>query len=127
MIYHGNDKGEGETGIGNYGAGKLLLDLDQPWKIISAGEHLLAPEMEYECKGFVPNVVFPTGVIQQGHSLLIYAGAADTSTCMVELGLADLLLSRSSSASASSVPRPSFATPEPLGSPAVSDPGAAAS
>ena len=126
VIYHGNDKGEGETGIGNYGAGKLLLDLDQPWKIISAGEQVLVPETEYECNGFVPNVVFPTGVIQQGHSLLIYAGAADTSTCMVELGLADLLLSSSSSASASSVPRPSFATSEPLGSPAVSDPGAAA-
>ena len=99
VIYHGNDKGEGESGIGSYGAGKLLLDLEQPWKILSAGEQILAPEMEYECKGFVPNVLFPTGIIQWGESLLIYAGAADTATCMVELNLADLLFSVSSSAS----------------------------
>jgi len=71
------------------------LDLDQPWKIRSAGEQILTPEMEYECLGFVPNVVFPTGIIQQENSLLIYAGAADTSTCIVELGLADLLISDS--------------------------------
>jgi predicted GH43/DUF377 family glycosyl hydrolase len=96
VIYHGNDKGEGESGIGRYGAGKLLLDLDQPSKILSAGEQILAPEMEYECLGFVPNVVFPTGIIQQEDSLLIYAGAADTATCVVELGLADLLISDTS-------------------------------
>jgi predicted GH43/DUF377 family glycosyl hydrolase len=96
VIYHGNDKGEGESGIGSYGAGKLLLDLDQPSKILSAGEQILAPEMEYECLGFVPNVVFPTGIIQQEDSLLIYAGAADTATCVVELGLADLLISDTS-------------------------------
>ncbi len=96
VIYHGNDKGEGESGIGSYGAGKLLLDLDQPSKILSAGEQILAPEMEYECMGFVPNVVFPTGIIQQEESLLIYAGAADTATCVVELGLTDLLISEPS-------------------------------
>ena len=98
VIYHGNDKSEGESGIGTYGAGKLMLDLDQPSKILSAGEQILKPEMEYECLGFVPNVVFPTGIIQQENSLLIYAGAADTSTCIVELGLDDLLISNSSPA-----------------------------
>ena len=113
VIYHGNDKGEGESGIGNYGGGKLLLDLDQPWKILSAGEQILAPELDCECKGFVPNVIFPTGIIQQGDSLLIYAGAADTATCMVELGLSDLQLSRSSSASFQSLLSPPAATPEP--------------
>jgi predicted GH43/DUF377 family glycosyl hydrolase len=44
----------------------------------------------------VPNVVFPTGIIQQEDSLLIYAGAADTATCVVELGIADLLISDTS-------------------------------
>ncbi|MFZ0407514.1 MAG: glycoside hydrolase family 130 protein [Cyanobium sp.] len=113
VIYHGNDKGEGECGIGSYGAGQLLLDLDQPWKILSAGEQILAPELEYECKGFVPNVVFPTGIIQRGESLLIYAGAADTATCMVELALADLLFNGSSLAPFQSVPGPAAAGPHP--------------
>jgi predicted GH43/DUF377 family glycosyl hydrolase len=60
---------------------------------------VLAPELEQECKGFVPNVVFPTGIIQQEELLLIYAGAADTATSLVELGLADLMLSGLSSVS----------------------------
>lgn len=91
VIYHGNNKAEGDNGIGSYGAGQLLLDLDQPWQIRSAGTQVLAAELDYECQGFVPNVIFPTGLIQQGESLLIYCGAADTATCVVELGLADLL------------------------------------
>ena len=90
-IYHGNDKGEGESGIGRYGAGLLLLDLDEPWKIRKTGGPILVAEMEYECKGFVPNVVFPTGIINQGETLLIYYGAADTSTGVVEIRLSDLL------------------------------------
>lgn len=106
VIYHGNNKGAAEGGIGSYGAGKLLLDLDQPSQILSSGEQILAPEMEYECFGFVPNVLFPTGIIQQGDSLLIYAGAADTASCVVELGLHDLQLSGSSPASVQSVPGP---------------------
>jgi predicted GH43/DUF377 family glycosyl hydrolase len=106
VIYHGNNKAETESGVGSYGAGMLLLDLDQPWKIRRAGIQILAPEMEYECQGFVPNVLFPTGIIQQGDSLLIFSGAADTASCLVELGLSDLLLSGSSPASAQSAPGP---------------------
>jgi predicted GH43/DUF377 family glycosyl hydrolase len=90
-IYHGNDKGEGDSGIGRYGAGLLLLDLHEPWRIRRAAGPILVAEMEYECQGFVPNVVFPTGIINQGETVLIYYGAADTSTGVVELRLSDLL------------------------------------
>jgi predicted GH43/DUF377 family glycosyl hydrolase len=47
--------------------------------------------MDYECQGFVPNVVFPSGIINQGDTVLIYLGAADTSTAVIELRLSDLL------------------------------------
>ena len=90
-IYHGNDKGDGDSGIGSYGAGLLLLDLDDPGTIRRAVGPILVPEMAYECQGFVPNVVFPTGIIQQGETVLIYYGAADTATGVVELRLRDLL------------------------------------
>jgi predicted GH43/DUF377 family glycosyl hydrolase len=90
-IYHGNDKGDGDRGIGSYGAGLLLLDLDDPRKIRRAFGPILVAETEYECQGFVPNVVFPTGIIQRGETVLIYYGAADTSTAVVELRLSDLL------------------------------------
>ena len=58
-----------------------------------------AEDQPVERQGFVPNVLFPTGIIQQGDSLLTYCGAADTASCVLELGLADLLLSGSSPAS----------------------------
>jgi predicted GH43/DUF377 family glycosyl hydrolase len=90
-IYHGNDKEEGDTGIGSYGAGLLLLDLDEPGRILRAAGPILMAEMEYECQGFVPNVVFPSGIINQGESVLIFHGAADTSTGVIELRLSDLL------------------------------------
>jgi len=90
-IYHGNDQGDGDGGIGSYGAGLLLLDLDDPRKIRRALGPILVAETEYECQGFVPNVVFPTGIIQRGETVLIYYGAADTSTAVVELRLSDLL------------------------------------
>ena len=90
-IYHGNDKGDGDSGIGSYGAGLLLLDLENPEKIRRSVGPILVAELEYECQGFVPNVVFPTGIINQGETVLIYYGAADSSTGVVELRLSDLL------------------------------------
>ena len=90
-IYHGNDQREGEAGIGNYSGGALLLDLDDPRRIVNARGRILVPEQDYERTGFVPNVVFPTGIVEQGETLLIYYGAADTATAVVELRLRDLL------------------------------------
>ena len=37
----------------------------------------MVPEKEFERDGFVPNVVFPTGVVARGDELLVYYGAAD--------------------------------------------------
>ena len=68
-----------------------MLDLDEPGTIRRAVGPILVAEIEYECQGFVPNVVFPTGIIQQDETVLIYYGAADTSTGLVELRLSDLL------------------------------------
>lgn len=90
-IYHGNNRREGDSGVGIYGGGLLLLDLDQPQCVLGVGGQILEPEQDYECQGLVPNVVFPTGIIEQGETVLIYYGAADTSTGVVELRLRDLL------------------------------------
>ena len=40
-------------------------------------EPFFVPEADFEVAGFVPNVVFPTGVVQDGETLLVYYGAAD--------------------------------------------------
>lgn len=90
-IYHGNDRREGEPGIGAYCGGTLLLDLEDPRRILRVKGRILVPEEDYERTGFVPDVVFPTGVVPQGETMLIYYGAADTVSAVVELRLRNLL------------------------------------
>ena len=43
---------------------------------------------DFEVAGFVPNVVFPTGVVQDGDALLVYYGAADAVTAVAEFSRA---------------------------------------
>ena len=52
---------------------------------------LFRPEADFEVAGFVPNVVFPTGVVQDRDALLVYYGAADAVTAVAEFSLGELL------------------------------------
>ena len=72
-----------------YQVGVVLLDLVEPWKIISRGRYnILEPREIWEMVGQVPNVVFPTAMIlektdENGNANLecevkLYYGAADT-------------------------------------------------
>lgn len=90
-IYHGNQR-ETEPGVvGAYAAGALLLDLDEPSRIVARSpEPVLTPDAEHERAGFVPNVIFPTGLVPRGDRLLIYCGAADSVTGLVELSWPEL-------------------------------------
>ncbi len=96
-IYHASTNPAGgssgcSSGVGVYSAAALLLDLHEPHRIVrkSSGP-ILAPETDYEQAGFVPNVVFPTGVVDRGDRLLVYYGAADTVCAVAELSKADVL------------------------------------
>ena len=71
--------------------GLLLLEAQNPRRILSACGQVFVPETEYEREGFVPNVVFPTGIVQQDQTLLVYYGAADTYTALVEFSLKEIL------------------------------------
>src|SRR5215468_9480351 len=90
-IYHGNSKQQEDKGIGAYSAGLLLLDLEEPHLIRGAAGQVLVPETDYEREGFVPNVVFPTGIVRLDGNVLVYYGAADTSTAVVEFSLEQLM------------------------------------
>ena len=92
-IYHGNNRRPGEIRVGRYSAGALLLDLEEPLRILATLGEILVPETDYERQGFVPNVVFPTGAIARGETILVYYGAADESCAVVEVRLRDLLTS----------------------------------
>ncbi len=85
--------------IGNYlshdkhfGIEAVLLDPDDPNKIIGRTESsLLTPETEYELKGDVANVIFPSGALIQEDALLVYYGAADTRVAIASCRLNALL------------------------------------
>ena len=88
-IYHGvHDTPEGYV----YSASAALLDLENPQKEISRLPYaLFKPELEYELKGEVNNVVFPTGTALFGDTLYIYYGAADSRIACASVSLKELI------------------------------------
>lgn len=66
-----------------------LADLEKPHKIIArVPGYILQPARNYELKGLVPNVTFPSGAVIVKDNLFVYYGAADTvvglATCKLE-------------------------------------------
>lgn len=77
-----------------FGIEALLLDIDDPKKIIGRTKGpILAPDEAYELSGYISNVIFPTGALVDGDTLNIYYGAADTTTCLACVNLEDLISS----------------------------------
>jgi len=75
-----------------FGIEALLLDLNDPTKIIGRTKGpILVPEDSYELSGYVGNVIFPTGALIEDNILIIYYGAADTTTCIARVNLTDLV------------------------------------
>ncbi|MEM1583844.1 MAG: hypothetical protein QXF28_02615 [Nitrososphaerota archaeon] len=67
-----------------FGVEALLLDLDDPRKVIRKTSYpFIVPEELYEKYGNVPNVVFPTSAILRKNTIRIYYGAADTTCCLL--------------------------------------------
>ena len=77
-----------------YSIGAMLLDLNNPEKIIGLLENcILTPTEPYEREGKVNNVVFPCGAIadEETDTIRIYYGAADTCIGLAEGKLSELL------------------------------------
>ena len=77
-----------------YTAGIMLLDLEDPAKIIGmCKEPLIAPELPHESEvGYRQNVIFPGGMIlEDDGEVKIYYGAADTVECVATAKLDDLI------------------------------------
>ncbi|HRN96220.1 MAG TPA: hypothetical protein PLD54_02135 [Candidatus Levybacteria bacterium] len=73
FMYHGISSHDN-----SYRLGALLLDLNDPTKIISRiDDPILEPVEDYERDGWVPNVVFPCGAVIKDNNLLVYYGGAD--------------------------------------------------
>ena len=77
-----------------YTAGIMLLDLENPSKIIGMyNEPLLAPELPHETdSGFRQNVIFPGGMIlEDDGEVKIYYGASDTVECLATSTVEELV------------------------------------
>jgi predicted GH43/DUF377 family glycosyl hydrolase len=75
-----------------YRTGIMLLDLEDPTKVIARCPHpILEPETPFEKFGTVNNVVFPTGNVVLGDELFVYYGGADTVCCVATVPVKKLL------------------------------------
>ena len=91
LLYHGVRV----TAAGSiYRLGLALLDAERPERVLArSNEWIFGPEAPYERSGDVPEVVFPCGWLlgEDGDTLRIYYGAADSSVCIATASLASLL------------------------------------
>lgn len=85
-IYHGASKGN------KYCLGALLLDKNEPYKIIARSEKpIIEPQTDYELDGYFGNVIFTCGVLHEEDRVKLYYGAADKCIAFAEIKLADIL------------------------------------
>lgn len=69
-----------------------LLDLTDPSLILAhADATLLEPEMDYEERGVISNVVFPCGAVLLNEMIYLYYGAADKTTAVARMELNALM------------------------------------
>ncbi|HEY1902164.1 MAG TPA: glycoside hydrolase family 130 protein [Terracidiphilus sp.] len=87
-IYHGATKEN------RYCLGALLLDLDEPWRVVARSEApIMEPLAPYEQEGFFGHVIFTNGHLVDGDRLTLYYGAADSVICGAHLSLSGILAS----------------------------------
>lgn len=71
-------QGVGEQDPGRYKIGAMLLDLNDPAKVVArAAKPILEPEEHYENGGWKFGVVYPCGAVVIGDKLFVYYGGAD--------------------------------------------------
>jgi beta-1,2-mannobiose phosphorylase / 1,2-beta-oligomannan phosphorylase len=84
-VYHGATRDH------RYCLGAILLDPDEPWKVLARSRTpIMEPEMDYEKDGFFGNVIFSCGVLYEDAIVKVYYGAADTHICYAEISIMDI-------------------------------------
>lgn len=82
FIYNSrNDERNGDPSLaaGTYSAGQILLDKNDPEKVIArADNYFITPDREFEIKGQVNRVCFVEGLVYFKNKWLLYYGTADS-------------------------------------------------
>lgn len=85
-IYHG------ATHDHRYCLGALLLDLEDPSRVLARSEQpIMEPLADYEKTGFFGNVVFTNGQLLNEDDLTIYYGASDEVICRANFSVSEIL------------------------------------
>jgi len=87
LFYHAIDMREPSK----YKLGVMLLDLNDPTKILNRTRHpILIPDQPYENKG-KPGVVYACGAVVKDNTLYLYYGGADRVVCVAKASLSEFL------------------------------------
>lgn len=102
VIFHAVDKDESRGKNGwedqwqkRYTAGVMLLDLENPRKVLAVSiEPLMVPQASYEVAGgFRNNIVFPTALVAENNGEgKLYYGAADTVMCLATTNIEEMVM-----------------------------------
>jgi predicted GH43/DUF377 family glycosyl hydrolase len=88
LIYYGVD----DRDDSKYHIGAMLLDLNQPEKVLYRTNHpILMPTKDYENTGFKPGIAYPCGAVKVKDQLLVYYGAADSVVCVATANIETFL------------------------------------
>jgi predicted GH43/DUF377 family glycosyl hydrolase len=82
-----------------YGIGAILLDLDDPRRIIGRLPYPLLEANEEEREGYVPNVVYSCGALVHGEALVLPYGFSDTAVGFARVDIRELLSALTASVS----------------------------
>ncbi len=74
-----------------YGLGAILLDLEEPERVIGRLDQPLLTPTDDERSGYVPNVVYTCGAMLHGQSLVVPYGCSDARVRIAVVALAPLL------------------------------------
>jgi len=87
LLYHAID----ERDPGRYKLGAMLLDLDDPTKVLyRSAAPILSPDEPYENHG-KPGIVYACGAVVHDGTLYVYYGGADKVICVATASLKDFL------------------------------------
>ena len=84
VFYHGVQTVDPSVKHVVYRVGALLLDLDDPSRVLArTHEPIFEPREYYEKFGlYIPDVVFPTGVLLRDETIWLYYGVCDTAIAL---------------------------------------------
>ena len=74
-----------------YSIGAILLDRDDPSKILKRSPEPILSAFDRDRNGYVPNVVYTCGAMRVGDKLFVPYGLADSSVAFAFIPISDLL------------------------------------